>query len=120
MKALVGTFNQEMALVGAFSVIVKLRVIFGNLRLKLYCVPSSHALRVSAQDTGYQGPGLLGLVAVMTPTTHYGEQSSPLLSRSLAIQHCLRMWLDLWGCIFLSDYLTIYVTINLSNYLPLI
>ena len=95
---LVVAFNQEMALVGAFSVIVKLRVIFGNLRLN--CVPSSHALRVPAQDTGYQGPGLLGIVAVMTPTTHYGEQSSPLMSWSLAIQHCLRMWLDLWGCIF--------------------
>ena len=37
VKVLVGTFNQEKALVGAFSVIVKLRVIFGNLRLKLYC-----------------------------------------------------------------------------------
>ena len=36
MKALVGAFNQEMALVGAFSVIVKLSVIFGNLRFKLY------------------------------------------------------------------------------------
>ena len=36
VKALAGTFNQEKALVGAFSLIVKLRVIFGNLRLKLY------------------------------------------------------------------------------------
>ena len=35
VKSLVGTFNQEEALVGAFSVIVKLCVIFGNLRLKL-------------------------------------------------------------------------------------
>ena len=33
---MVGTFNQEKALVGAFSVIVKLCVILGNLRLKLY------------------------------------------------------------------------------------
>ena len=32
---LVGAFNQEKAQVGAFSVIVKLRVIFGNLRFKL-------------------------------------------------------------------------------------
>ena len=31
-KALVGAFN----IVGAFSMIVKLRVIFGNLRFKLY------------------------------------------------------------------------------------
>ena len=38
MKALVGAFNQENALEGAFSVIVKssLHVIFGTLRLKLY------------------------------------------------------------------------------------
>ena len=28
-------FNQQKALVGAFSVIIKLDVIFGNLRLKL-------------------------------------------------------------------------------------
>ena len=35
----VGAFNQEKALVGAFSVIVKLRVISGNHRLKFYCIP---------------------------------------------------------------------------------
>ena len=35
VKALVGAINQEKALVGASSVIVKFRVIFGNLRLKL-------------------------------------------------------------------------------------
>ena len=35
MKAVVGAFNQEKALVMAFYVIVKLRVIFGNLRLQL-------------------------------------------------------------------------------------
>ena len=33
MKALVGTFNQEKALVGAFSVITNLRM---DLRFKLY------------------------------------------------------------------------------------
>ena len=37
MKALVGTFNQEKVLVGAFSVIAKLRVIFAKVRLQLYC-----------------------------------------------------------------------------------
>ena len=36
VKALVGTLNQEKALVGAFSVIVKLRILFGDLRFKLY------------------------------------------------------------------------------------
>ena len=38
MKAIVGAFNQEKALVGigAFSVIVKLRVIFAKVRLNLY------------------------------------------------------------------------------------
>ena len=33
---LVGAFNQEKALEGAFSVIVKSSGTFGNLRLKLY------------------------------------------------------------------------------------
>ena len=52
MKELVGAFNQEKALEveGAFSVIVKLCVIFGNIRFKLYplltspwcgCLPSA-------------------------------------------------------------------------------
>ena len=36
MKALVGTFSHEKTLVGAFFVIVKLRVNFDNLRFKLY------------------------------------------------------------------------------------
>ena len=36
MKALVGTFNQEKGLVGAFSVIVKLCVIFAKVRFKLH------------------------------------------------------------------------------------
>ena len=36
MKALVGTFNQEKGLVGTFSVIVKLRVIFAKVRFKLH------------------------------------------------------------------------------------
>ena len=35
VKALIGAFNQEKALVGAFSVIVKLRVIFAKVRLNL-------------------------------------------------------------------------------------
>ena len=48
MKVLVGAFNQEKALVGAFSVIVKLCVIFGNLRLQLYCLAT--ALCTDNQD----------------------------------------------------------------------
>ena len=35
VKARAGAFNQEKAVVRAFSVIVKLLVIFGNLRLKV-------------------------------------------------------------------------------------
>ena len=35
VEALIDTFNQKKALVGAFSTIVKLCVIFGNLRFKL-------------------------------------------------------------------------------------
>ena len=34
-KSLGGAFNQEKVLVGALSVIIKLCVIFGNLRFKL-------------------------------------------------------------------------------------
>ena len=40
MKALVGAFNQEKALVGAFSVIVKSSGTFGNLRFKHCPVPA--------------------------------------------------------------------------------
>ena len=36
---LVDTFKQEKAIVGAFSVIVKLRIIFAKVRLKLYTQP---------------------------------------------------------------------------------
>ena len=39
MKARVGAFNQEKALEGALFVVIKLRVIFGNLHLKLYLQP---------------------------------------------------------------------------------
>ena len=35
MEVLVGIFNQEKVLVGAFSVIVKLRVIIAKVRLQL-------------------------------------------------------------------------------------
>ena len=38
MKAVVAAFNQEKALVAAFSVIVKPRKIFDNLRFKLKLV----------------------------------------------------------------------------------
>ena len=44
MKALGGVFKQEKALVGAFSVIVKLRVTFATVRLKLYFQHSSIVL----------------------------------------------------------------------------
>ena len=36
VKALVGAFNQEKALVRAFSVVVQLCVTFAKVRLKLY------------------------------------------------------------------------------------
>ena len=41
VKALIGTFNQEKALVGTFSVIV----IFANLRLKLHLRDQVHGAR---------------------------------------------------------------------------
>ena len=44
LKMLVGTFNQEKALVGAFSVIMNLRV---DLRLKLQCTqPLSDPIKI--------------------------------------------------------------------------
>ena len=46
MKAVVATFNQEKALVGAFSVIMNLRV---DLRLKLFLL---HVLRPPPPDGG--------------------------------------------------------------------
>ena len=42
MTALIGTFNLEKALVGAFSVIVQLPIFFENLRLKLSPAVSLH------------------------------------------------------------------------------
>ena len=47
VKDLLGAFNQEVALIGAFSVIVKLCLIFENLGLKLYC-PGPGARAASA------------------------------------------------------------------------
>ena len=44
VKALVGAFNQEEALVGAVSVIVKLCIIFAKVRLKLLLVQTWYEL----------------------------------------------------------------------------
>ena len=48
MKALVGTFNQEKALVGAFSVITNLRM---DLRFKLYQISTD---TWKLEDINYQ------------------------------------------------------------------
>ena len=40
VKVRVGAFNQEKALVGIFPVIIKLHIIFGNIRLQLYPRPT--------------------------------------------------------------------------------
>ena len=60
MKAVVAAFNQEKALVGAFSVITNLRIIFGCNFLKHYeghvgVVPVHHALLclVGDKDLGF-------------------------------------------------------------------
>ena len=50
MKAVVAAFNQEKALVGAFSVITNLRIIFGCNFLKHYSRTGPH--------TGYRNWGL--------------------------------------------------------------
>ena len=44
MKVLIGAFNQDKALVGAFSVIVKSRVPSDILRMKLYPATTRPAL----------------------------------------------------------------------------
>ena len=51
VKALVGAFNQEKAIVRAFSMIVQLRVIFGNLRFKLYSQVSAQHVVTAAHCT---------------------------------------------------------------------
>ena len=58
VKALVGTFNQEMTLEGDFSLIVKLPVIFGNRRLKLYST-----MCAGPADRGARHPRLPGVGA---------------------------------------------------------
>ena len=50
LSCLVGTLIQEKALVGAFSVTIKLRLIFDNLRFKLYCPVSSFSVVMVACD----------------------------------------------------------------------
>ena len=75
MKALVGAFNEEKALVGAFSVIVKLRVIFENLRLKL----AAHL----SQAEGKADPSL----QVQVPSEAESvPPSQPLLSLESAVR----------------------------------
>ena len=48
MKAVVAAFNQEKALVGAFSVITKLRMQFGCNFLKHPFIPSARSISVVA------------------------------------------------------------------------
>ena len=66
VKALVGTFNQMKALVGAFSVNIKLRVIFGNLRLKLYSSEVSEYCKTR-----------LGVSPVPRPPSHQVSSTTP-------------------------------------------
>ena len=58
MKAVVAAFNQEKALVGAFSVITNLRIEFGWNFLKHY-ISSAVYKRAEVEDSGDWGGGYL-------------------------------------------------------------
>ena len=58
VKAIVAAFNQEKALVGAFSVIVKLVVIFAKVRLKLYYLPRIRRRSPTLSLAAPRQPGL--------------------------------------------------------------
>ena len=64
MKAVVAAFNQEKALVGAFSVITNLRIIFGWNFLKHYCAPitdhPSDQLQLGPDSVSLASANILG------------------------------------------------------------
>ena len=60
MKAVVAAFNQEKALVGAFSVITNLRMKFGCNFLKHYELPTGQL--AAEQEGGVVGPHAVGAV----------------------------------------------------------
>ena len=62
MKALVDYFNQEKALVGAFSVITNLRICFRWNFLKHYCLPSPPGQLILVSTCGKLRPTLAGRV----------------------------------------------------------
>ena len=49
LKVLIGAFNQERALLGAISMIVKLCIIFAEVHLKLYYGPSGQHKQLQLQ-----------------------------------------------------------------------
>ena len=81
MIALASQFHvyiQEKALVGAFSVIVKLHLIFGNLGLKLYQGPAAGVLGPGGQEAGDPGLGTqrhLPALLQVSRTTIVGESA---------------------------------------------
>ena len=94
VKALIGAFNQEKALVGAFSVIIKLRVIFVKVHLKLYLLPSPELVRA-------RGHRIWMLCCVLMTCCNCQHGSSwvmikpfrggtPLLHPSIPIQYAYR------------------------------
>ena len=80
MKALVGAFNQEKALVGAFSVIT-------NLRMELF----EALVNISSQQGGSSSRGTLGAAAVgagVTPPHHTTRHTGgDLTSRNTPCSH---------------------------------
>ena len=72
-----GTFNKEKALVVSSSVIVKLHIIFGNLRLKLYSIDPANQYDIT-HLTVTLGPLL------------WKDLIIPALALPLQQQHCCR------------------------------
>ena len=69
MKAVVAAFNQEKALVGAFSVITNLRMeLFGALDQTHLVIPSSRSRRAAAMVVACTVPG------VSRPGLYIGER----------------------------------------------
>ena len=79
VKALVGTLNQEKALIGAFSVIAKSWRIFVNLRLKLY-------LSLAPPPAGPRLTLARGPIVPINMMSSWVSDLRPISSRSVKIK----------------------------------
>ena len=90
VKALVGTLNQEKALIGAFSVIAKSWRIFVNLRLKLY--PSHH--RQLAPASPWRGVRLYQSIWCLAGSRISGQYPAGLLKLRSICTRSSNCWLE--------------------------